>query len=88
VVSNPLSNLNAPTDRPGAAPPRGYGRYSRTSIAQAIERFQALDGKTVYIIATDGKLWRSTLGTKDAPVLAQSVAMFHVTPEGGLYELS
>jgi hypothetical protein len=87
-MNNPLANLNAPLDRPNAAPPAGYGRSSRSAIAQAIQQFQLVDNKVVYIVATDGRLWRSTLGTKDAHVLGQAVSGFRVTEDGALYELS
>jgi hypothetical protein len=74
-------------DRPGAAPPRGFGRNSRIAIAQAIANFQTMDGKVIYAVATDGRLWRSTTGTKDARVVDKSVASFRVTRDGRVFVL-
>src|SRR5580704_6314950 len=54
------------TDRPHATPPRGFGRNTRTVEAQAIDQFQTMDGKVIYAVATDGRLWRATVGAKDA----------------------
>jgi hypothetical protein len=74
-------------DRPSATPPRGYGRNSRAILAQAIQRFQTTDGKVIYVVATDGRLWRSTTGTKDARVLDKSVVLFRVTRDGHVFVL-
>jgi outer membrane protein assembly factor BamB len=72
-------------DRPAAAPPRGFGRNSRSSLAQQVLTFQTTDGKVIYVIAADGRLWRSTLGTKDARVVAPSATVFRVTGDGHLF---
>jgi hypothetical protein len=74
-------------DRPNAAPPPGFGRNSRNSVAQQVQSFQTLDGKVVYVAAADGKLWRATLGTKDAHVVAPSAVLFRATGDGHLFVL-
>ena len=86
---NGIGGVRAPkiVDRPGAAPPPGFGRNSRFSLAQQVLTFQTTDGKVIYVVAADGKLWRSTLGTKDARVVAPSASVFHVTADGHLFVL-
>jgi PQQ-like domain len=74
-------------DRTQAAPPAGFGRNSRSSIATAAQGFQVVGGNVVYLAATDGRLWRSTTGTKDAHVIAPSVVLFRVTASGQLFVL-
>jgi hypothetical protein len=74
-------------DRPDAAPPRGFGRNSRVALAQAIQNFQTTDGKVIYAVAGDGRLWRSTTGTKDARVIDKSVAAFRALPDGTVFVL-
>jgi hypothetical protein len=74
-------------DRPQAAPPAGFGRNTRSSIATAAQGFQVVGGNVVYLAATDGRLWRSTSGTKDAHVIAQSAVSFRVTRNGQLFLL-
>jgi outer membrane protein assembly factor BamB len=74
-------------DRPNAAPPNGFGRNSRAVLAQQVQSFQTTDGKIIYVVAADGKLWRSTLGTKEARVVAPSATMFRVTGDGRLFVL-
>jgi hypothetical protein len=93
-IDNPLAGLvpgsGVPLtgDAAAAPPPRGFGRNTRKAVAQAITRFQTLDGKVMYIIATDGRLWRSTLGSNDARALDHGVAAFRLTRDGHLYELT
>lgn len=74
-------------DRFGAAPPRGFGRNSRSNLAQQVQAFQTTDGKVIYVVAADGRLWRSTLGTRDARVVAPSATAFRVTDNGRLFVL-
>jgi hypothetical protein len=74
-------------DRLDAAPPPGFGRNSRNGLAQQVQSFQTTDGKVIYAVAADGKLWRSTLGTKDARVVAASARLFRVTDDGRLFVL-
>jgi hypothetical protein len=76
-----------PIDRPNATPPRGFGRDTRVALAQAIREFQTNDGKVIYAVATDGRLWRSTSGTKDAHVVDKSVAAFRVMPDDRVFVL-
>jgi hypothetical protein len=75
------------TDRSNAAAPRGFGRNTRTAVAQAIDQFQTVDGKVIYAVATDGRLWRSTIGTKDARVVDKAVANFRIAPDGSVFVL-
>jgi hypothetical protein len=75
-------------DRPRAAPPHGFGRDNRASLAQAIQSFQTTDGKVIYAVATDGRFWRSTTGTKDAHVVDKAVAKFAVTRDDRVFVLS
>lgn len=69
----------AASDRPGAAPPAGFGRDSRQSLASGVERFQTLDGKEFFVVDKDAKLWRGNPATKDPQVVAQHVATFRAT---------
>jgi hypothetical protein len=82
-----IGGMRGFTDRPNAAPPRGFGRDTRTVEAQAIAQFQIIDGKVIYAVATDGRLWRATVGAKDARVVDKSVASFRVTPDGSVFVL-
>ena len=84
---NGIGGVRAPriVDRLGAAPPPGFGRDTRNNLAQQVQAFQTTDGKVIYVVAADGRLWRSTLGTKDARVLAPSATMFRVTGDGHLF---
>ena len=66
-----------PPDRPNAAPPAGHGRNSRSSQADGVHRFQAAEG-SLLALDKDGKLWRWTVGTKDARVVDQAVAAFQL----------
>jgi hypothetical protein len=86
---NGIGGVRAPriVDRLGAAPPLGFGRNSRNNLAQQVEAFQTTDGKVIYVVAADGRLWRSTLGTKDARVVAASASAFRVTGDGRLFVL-
>jgi hypothetical protein len=72
-------------DRLGAAPPPGFGRNTRSNLAQQIQSFQTTDGKVIYATGADGRLWRSTVGTKDARVVASSATLFRVTGDGRLF---
>ncbi len=82
---NNVGHIGRIVDRPRAAPPRGFGGNSRTALAQAIANFQTLDGKVIYAVATDGRLWRSTTGTKDARVVDKAVAQFRVMGDGSVF---
>jgi hypothetical protein len=82
-----LGGMRGFTDRPNAAPPRGYGRNTRKPVAQAIDQFQTIDGKIVYAVATDGRLWRSTIGTNDAKPIDKSVATFSIAGDGSVFAL-
>ena len=83
---NGIGGVRAPriVDRLGAAPPPGFGRNTRSNLAQRVWAFQTTDGKVIYATGDDGRLWRSTLGTKDARVVAPSAAVFRVTGDGHL----
>jgi hypothetical protein len=74
-------------DRPAAVAPSGYGRNSREMLAEGVQRFQTVDGKIAYAVDKDGKLWRWTIGAKDARVLDQSVATPFATKDGRLFVL-
>jgi hypothetical protein len=84
---NGIGGVRAPrvVDRLGAAPLSGFGRNSRSMLAQHVQAFQTTDGKVIYVVAGDGRLWRSTLGTKDARVVAPSASVFRVTGDGHLF---
>jgi hypothetical protein len=66
-----------PADRPNAAPPAGYGRNSRQSVGDGVNRFLAAEG-LLYALANDARLWRRTMGTADGRVVDQDVAAFQV----------
>jgi hypothetical protein len=84
---NGIGGVRAPriVDRLGAAPPAGFGRNTRSNLAQQVQAFQTLDGKIVYATGSDGRLWRWTVGTKDASVVAPSAAAFRITGDGRLF---
>ena len=86
---NGIGGARAPriVDRLGAAPPPGFGRNTRSNLAQQVQAFQTTDGKVIYVVAADGRLWRSTLGTKDARVVAPSATVFRVAGDGHLFVL-
>ena len=67
-------------------PPAGYGRNTRRAIAGAVTKFQVVNGNVVYALITDGKLWRDTIGAKDAHVIDPSVKSFQVV-DGAVYAL-
>jgi hypothetical protein len=68
----------APTDRPSAAPPATFGGNSRHHVADGVDRFQVADSNVFYVLDKAGKLWRGTADSKDARLLDQNVAAFHV----------
>jgi hypothetical protein len=75
------NNIAGPPDRPTAAPPDHYGRNSRRYLAGGIDRFQSGDGNLLYVVTTDGKLWRGTIDAKDAKdghLIDENVAAFQV----------
>jgi hypothetical protein len=81
LTQDPLSAMkqNAFGVRPAGpppAPPKGFGRDSRQLIANAVAKFQAVD-KMLYVLATDGKLWRATISGRDGKVVETNVASFH-----------
>lgn len=86
---NGIGGVRAPriVDRLGAAPPPGFGRNTRSNLAQQVQAFQTTDGKAIYVVAADGRLWRSTLGTKDARVVASSATLFRIAGDGHLFVL-
>jgi hypothetical protein len=80
---NPLGEIRrdnniapAPTDRPNAAPPAGFGRDSRFHVADGIERFLVAEANLVFVLDKAGKLWRGTVDGKEARLLDQNVAAF------------
>ena len=73
-----------PSDRPNAAPPAGFGRDSRRHIADGIDRFHVAASDLFYVLDKAGKLWRGTVGNKDAPLLDQNVAAFQIS-DGKLF---
>ena len=79
------AGASPPADRSDAAPPSGYGHDSRDMLAEGVERFQSPDGKVAFAVDRDAKLWRWTIGAKDARVLDQSVAIFFATNDGRLF---
>ncbi len=86
---NGIGGVRAPriVDRLNAAPPPGFGRNTRSNLAQQVQAFQTTDGKVIYATGADGRLWRSTVGTKDANVVAPSAAAFRITGDGRLFVL-
>jgi hypothetical protein len=74
-------------DRPGARPPKGFGRDSRRSLADGVQRFATHDGRLFYAIDKDGKLWRWDSATKDARVVDTNVAGFEVVDDAHLLVL-
>ncbi len=71
---NNIGGGGAAADRPGAKAPPGFGRNSRSLLAEGVQRFATLDGKLFYAIDKDAKLWRFTPATKEAHVVDQNVA--------------
>jgi hypothetical protein len=82
-----IGGMRGFTDRPNAAPPRGFGRDTRKAVAQAIDQFQIAGGKVIYAVATDGRLWRSTIGANDAKPIDKSVAAFQIAGDGSVFVL-
>jgi hypothetical protein len=66
----------APTDRPDAAPPAGFGRDSRFHVADGIERFLVAEANLIYVLDKTGKLWRGTVDGKETRLVDQNVAVF------------
>jgi alpha-tubulin suppressor-like RCC1 family protein len=62
------------TDRPGANPPKGFGRDTRRNLASGVWRFETRDGEVVYAIDKDSKLWRGIPSTKEAQVVSEKAA--------------
>lgn len=98
---NPLSAMRRNAFGPGAGgagaaaagepepppqPPAGFGRDSRTELASAVARFQAVDN-ALYVLATDGKLWRKAIGSHDGAVILDSVASFRALDATTFYAL-
>jgi hypothetical protein len=79
------NNLAAPTDRPNAVPPAGFGANTRTSIADDIQRFHA-EADIVYVLDKTGRLWSGTLDGKNGRVVDQNIAAFQVS-DGHLFLL-
>jgi hypothetical protein len=84
LTGNPIDEIRRdnhiaaePADRPKAVPPAGYGGNSRQSLGDGVNRFLAAEG-LLYAVTNDAKLWRLTMGTKDASVVDQDVAAFQV----------
>jgi hypothetical protein len=82
TTRNPLneirrdSNIAAPADRPNAAPPEGFGRYSRYHVADNITGFAAGEANLLYVLDGAGRLWRGTIDGKDARLIDQKVGDF------------
>jgi hypothetical protein len=75
-------------DRPGATPPKGFGRETRTSLADGVQSFTTADGKTFFAVDKDGKLWRWQQPNKDAYVVDDHVASAQVVDDGHVLVLS
>jgi hypothetical protein len=78
-------NLFPGSVAPVILPPAGFGRNARRLIAAAVVRFQALGADTVYVLTTDGKLWRGTIGASGGKQIESSVAEFQAVDDGHLY---
>jgi hypothetical protein len=85
TTHNPLNEIRrdnniaaAPSDRPNAAPPEGFGRNSRFHVADGIERFQAAAANLVYVLNSAGKLWRGTVDGKETHLVDEKVANFRL----------
>jgi hypothetical protein len=74
-------------DRPGARPPAGFGRDSRHSLANGVQRFATSDGSLFYAIDRDGKLWCWNAATKDSKVVDEKVAAFEPRDDGQILVL-
>jgi hypothetical protein len=72
------NNIAAPSDRPNAMPPEGFGAHTRFHIADGIERFQVVDANLTYVLDRGGKLWRGAVDGKDARIVDQNVMAFQV----------
>ncbi len=95
LTRNPLDEIKrdnaiggAPAaDRPDATPPAGFGHYSRRLVAEGVERFQTLDGKTFFALDRDGTLWRFTVNARDGLAVARQVAAFQAMKDDVLFLL-
>jgi hypothetical protein len=70
---------------PGVSPPPGHGRNTRQLLASAVTQFQVVGANVLYIVVTDRKLWRQTIGTTDGKAVASNVAAFQALADGRLY---
>lgn len=89
---DPLSAMRknvfgVPETGPPPEPPKGFGRNSRTNVANAVAAFEAVGDKILYVLAIDGKLWRATVGTQDGKVVDPAVAAFHALDVNVFYAL-
>jgi hypothetical protein len=75
-------------DRPGAAPPKGFGRETRASVAEGVRGFTTTDGKVFFVVDKDGKLWRWQASNKDAYVVDDQVAGARIVDDGHVLVLS
>jgi len=71
------NHIAEPADRPKAVPPAGHGGNSRRFLGDGVNRFLVADG-LLYALTNDAKLWRQTMGTKNASVVDLDVAAFQV----------
>jgi hypothetical protein len=79
---NNIGHVPRPLDRPGAAPPAGFGRNTRKPLAAGVVGFYTADGKVFYVIDKDGKLWRGTAGGKDAQMIDQGIGSVALIADG------
>src|SRR5579862_1359822 len=68
-------------------PPAGHGRNTRSAVASAVYRFQVAGSTSVYVLASDAKLWRATLDGKDAKVVDPAVTSFYALDGTSFYAL-
>ncbi len=81
IVGGALAEV---ADRPGARPPKWFGRDSRRSLADGVQRFATHDGQVFYAIDKDGKLWRWDAATKDARVVDTNAADVEIVDDAHL----
>jgi hypothetical protein len=84
---NNIGHAAPAADRPGAAPPKGFGHDSRSLLANGVDHFATRDGKSFYAIDKDSRLWRWNPSTKESVVVDQNAADFASVDDTHLFVL-
>jgi hypothetical protein len=90
LTQDPLSAMRRNafgTAETAPQPPQGYGRNTRTAVASVVAKFQAIGEKIIYVLTTDGKLWRQNSGSNDSKMIDAAVAEFQALDATNFYAL-